>query len=82
MTYALNIPQERFIIAARRALDMSRAELAKEAGVSVSMLGDWETGKHEPHFNNRKAVMRVLGARGVQFLVDADGLIQGLRWPT
>jgi DNA-binding transcriptional regulator YiaG len=75
------IPEGRFIVAARRVLKFSRAEFALEAGVSVGMLGDWETGKREPIHNNKQAVLRALEGRGIEFLRE-DGEIVGLRWPT
>jgi DNA-binding transcriptional regulator YiaG len=74
------IPQGRYITAARAVLGLSRAELAGLAKVSISTLHAWETAKHSPVHNNRKAVLNVLEARGIGFLFNG-AIIVGLTWP-
>lgn len=77
---ALSLPPERFIVAARKALGWSRAELSCRAQVSVGTLSDFETGKRHPIPNNFRSIVRALGAARIDFLL-ADEEIIGVRWP-
>jgi transcriptional regulator with XRE-family HTH domain len=74
------IPQGRFFVAARKALGLSRAELARHAGISASTLADFETGKRKITRHNFAAICRALHDEGIQFAVTDDAIV-GLRWP-
>lgn len=61
--------------AARAWLDLSQAELAASAGVSLSTVRDFEKGRRVPIGNNLNAMKRSLEASGIEFLEN------GLRHP-
>lgn len=71
----------RWVVVARAALGWSRAELARRAGISTTSLGDFETNKRTPMHNNFRAVMRALGSAGVEFALDENDAVIGVRWP-
>ena len=75
------IPQERYLVAARKALGWSQRELASRAGVATATLADFERGARRPMRNNFRALCRALGDAGIEFLVDGD-VIHGVRWPS
>ncbi|MBK9032173.1 MAG: helix-turn-helix domain-containing protein [Myxococcales bacterium] len=61
--------------AARALLAWSQKELAKEAGVAVSTVADFERGQRTPVPNNAMALRRALEAAQIQFL--PSGAIAG-----
>ena len=74
------IPQQRFFVAARKALRWSQGDLATASGVSKSTIADFERGKRQLMRNNFMAICRVFGQAGVDFALD-DEKIVGVRWP-
>lgn len=53
--------------AARGWLDISQAQLAEAAGVSLSTVRDFEKGRRVPIGNNLSAMIRVLEGNGIRF---------------
>jgi DNA-binding transcriptional regulator YiaG len=51
--------------AARGWLDISQAELAEAAGVSLSTVRDFEKGRRVPIGNNMMALTKALEAQGI-----------------
>jgi DNA-binding transcriptional regulator YiaG len=65
--------------AARGWLSLSQDELATLAGVSLSTIRDFETGRRKPITNNLDAMKRALETRGIRFL--ASGIeFTGIDW--
>ena len=62
--------------AARAWLDWSQAELAKAAGVGLSTVKDFETGKRAPIASNRKAIEAALAQEGFGFSFVLDDDVQ------
>jgi len=54
--------------AARAWLDWSQEELAAKAKVSLSMVRDFENGRHEPIANNLAAIRAALETAGISFV--------------
>jgi DNA-binding XRE family transcriptional regulator len=59
--------------AARAWLDMSQAELAKAAGVGLSTVKDFESGKRAPIQATQTAMRAVLERAGIGFPFALDG---------
>lgn len=53
--------------AARGWLDLSQAQLAEAAGVSLSTVRDFEKGRRIPIGNNLSAMKRALEGAGINF---------------
>lgn len=53
---------------ARGLIEWSQTKLANSAGLSLSTVRDFETGKRQPMANNLKAMMAAFDAAGVVFL--------------
>ncbi len=53
--------------AARGWLDISQAELAEAAGMSLSTVRDFEKGRRVPIGNNLTAMRTALEKRGIEF---------------
>lgn len=62
-------PQSR---AARGLLNWSQDRLAREAGISLSTIRDFELGKRKPMPANARAIRQSLEAAGVE-LIDENG---------
>ena len=60
--------------AARAWLDMTQHELAVRAGVSISMIRDFESGQRQPIKNNLLAIKTVFNQEGIYCLSDGTGL--------
>lgn len=61
--------------AARALLTWSQQELAKEAGIAVSTVADFERGQRTPTSNNLSAIRTALEKQGVTFL--SGGAVRG-----
>jgi transcriptional regulator with XRE-family HTH domain len=59
--------------AARGLLDWSQTDLAIKAGVSLSTIRDFETGKRTPIANNLAAMQRAMEDAGIQFIPENGG---------
>jgi DNA-binding transcriptional regulator YiaG len=59
--------------AARAWLDMSQDELAKAAGVGLSTVKDFESGKRTPIQSTQTAMRAVLERAGIGFPFALDG---------
>jgi DNA-binding XRE family transcriptional regulator len=66
------------ILAARAMLEMTRADLAAKVGLSVTGLGNIETGISDPKVSTMEAIQTALEASGVVF-IPADTLGPGVR---
>jgi transcriptional regulator with XRE-family HTH domain len=64
--------------AARGLIDLSQTKLAEAAGISLSTVRDFETGKRTPTANNLAAIKRALEEQGVIF-IDTNGEGSGVR---
>jgi transcriptional regulator with XRE-family HTH domain len=53
--------------AARGLLDWTQATLAEKAGVSLSTVRGFETGRHAPIGSNLSAIARAFESAGVEF---------------
>jgi DNA-binding XRE family transcriptional regulator len=53
--------------AARGWLDWTQNDLAKQAGVSLSTIRDFEKGRRKPMTNNIKAIEAALATAGITF---------------
>ena len=60
--------------AARAWLDMTQHELAVRAGVSISMIRDFESGQRQPIKNNLLAIETVFDQEGIYCLSNGSGL--------
>ena len=63
----LFIPVPRQVKAARALLAWTQGELAKEAGIAVSTLADFERGERTPVTNNALAIAGALERHGIVF---------------
>jgi transcriptional regulator with XRE-family HTH domain len=63
--------------AARGLLDWTQDELATAAGVGLSTVRDFESGRREPIRNNLAAMHRAFEAAGIEFL---NGNAPGVRF--
>jgi transcriptional regulator with XRE-family HTH domain len=54
-------------------LDWSQTDLAARAGVSLSTVRDFETGKRTPIANNLSAMQKAMEEAGVQFIPENGG---------
>jgi transcriptional regulator with XRE-family HTH domain len=61
--------------AARAALNMSQRDLARQAGIGLSAVVDFENGNRTPRPISRRAIRSALEAAGAFFCVKADGSI-------
>ena len=59
--------------AARGLLDWSQTDLAEKAGVSLSTVRDFETGKRTPIGNNIAAMQKAMENAGVEFIPENGG---------
>ncbi|MFK8034901.1 MAG: multiprotein-bridging factor 1 family protein [Hyphomicrobiales bacterium] len=59
---------------ARGMLDWSQARLAKEAGVSLSTVRDFEKGRHLPQPRNMLTLVEVMEAAGITFTRGGDNI--------
>jgi transcriptional regulator with XRE-family HTH domain len=59
--------------AARGLLDWSQTDLATKAGISLSTVRDFETGKRSPIANNLAAMRKALEAAGIEFIPENGG---------
>lgn len=66
------------ILAARAMLEMTRAELAAKVGLSVTGLGNIETGLSDPKVSTMEAIQIALEASGVVF-IPSDAMGPGVR---
>lgn len=64
--------------AARGWLGWSQAELAAQAGVSLSAVRDFEKGRHTPIRNNLAAMARAFAGAGIQMIFSDDGKPTGI----
>jgi transcriptional regulator with XRE-family HTH domain len=58
---------------ARGILDWTQERLAKEAGVSLSTVKDFEAGRRKPIGNNLAALRRALEDGGIEFIPENGG---------
>lgn len=49
------------IVAKRKAKDMTQADLANAAGISLASLGGYESAKREPHMSQAHRLAKALG---------------------
>jgi transcriptional regulator with XRE-family HTH domain len=61
-------------LAARAMLRLSRADVAKMAGVSVPTVVEFEVGRRRTFFRSIDLIRRVLEAAGVEFIEDGAGV--------
>ena len=60
-------------------LGWSQGELAEAAGVSRTLLVEFERGARTPHRNNLDAMRRAMEAAGIEF-IDENGGGAGIRF--
>ncbi|MDE2465180.1 MAG: helix-turn-helix transcriptional regulator [Alphaproteobacteria bacterium] len=60
-------------------LGWSQSELAEAAGVSRTLLVEFERGARTPHRNNLDAMRRAMEAAGIEF-IDENGGGAGVRF--
>ncbi len=70
----------RLFHAARALLGWTQARVAGEAGVSTAAVTALEVGRRGPRGGSVAAITATLERAGVQFVVAADGLGQGVRY--
>ena len=58
---------------ARAMLGWSQSELAEAAGVSRTLLVEFERGARTPHRNNLDAMPRAMEAAGIEFINESGG---------
>lgn len=56
------------ILGARAMLEMTRAELASKVGLSVTGLGNIETGLSDPRASTLEAIQDALEVAGIEFI--------------
>ena len=66
--------------AARAWLNLSQDELATAAGVGLSTIRSFESGKRTPIGNNQAAIRAVLEKRGIGFSMPVDGKPCGITY--
>lgn len=59
--------------AARALLDLKQAKAAELAGISISTLRDFETGKRIPHQSNMEAIQAAYEMSGIEFIAENGG---------
>ena len=64
--------------AARALLEWSRGDLAKQSGVSLAALADFEAGKRQPYDRTLEDIRAALESAGVIF-VESNGEGPGVR---
>jgi DNA-binding transcriptional regulator YiaG len=77
---APDTPQWRYVKAARVAVGLTQKALADRAKVAVTTVQNWESGERWPIKANRRAILDVLSAEGVDFLYDGQS-VHGVCWP-
>ncbi|MCP5083913.1 MAG: helix-turn-helix transcriptional regulator [Alphaproteobacteria bacterium] len=64
--------------AARALLSWSQTDLADAAGLGLSTIKDYESGRRKPHNRNLSKIDSAFSERGIEFLSAQDGS-QGVR---
>ena len=64
--------------AARALLSWSQTDLADAAGLGLSTIKDYESGRRKPHNRNLSKIDTAFSERGIEFLSEQDGS-QGVR---
>ncbi|MBD2344179.1 helix-turn-helix domain-containing protein [Anabaena subtropica] len=62
----------------RESADLTQPQLSQRMGVGIRIIGDWESGKKIPRFDNAVALARELGVSlktlAKSFRVDVEGI--------
>ncbi|MEM7426298.1 MAG: helix-turn-helix transcriptional regulator [Pseudomonadota bacterium] len=59
--------------AARALLSWSQTDLADAAGLGLSTIKDYESGRRKPHARNLSKIDEAFTAKGIEFLNGNDG---------
>ncbi len=59
--------------AARALLSWSQTDLADAAGLGLSTIKDYESGRRKPHARNLTKIDGAFTDKGIEFLSDNDG---------
>ena len=59
--------------AARALLSWSQTDLADAAGLGLSTIKDYESGRRKPHSRNLGKIDHAFSDKGIEFLNDQDG---------
>lgn len=73
------LPSPRLLAAARMLANVTQAELAELAGVSVSAVRRLEVGDTDARARTVEAFAKTMAALGVEIFVDQAGSLEGLR---
>ena len=66
--------------AARGKVDWSQSDLAREAGVSISTVRDFEAGRRKPIQNNMQSMEKSFTDSGIRFFNNSETRLQGIEW--
>ncbi len=62
----------------REGADLTQPQLSQRMGVGIRIIGDWESGKKIPRFDNAVALARELGVSlktlAKAFRIDVEGI--------
>ncbi|MFN6499792.1 MAG: helix-turn-helix domain-containing protein [Nostoc sp. DedQUE01] len=62
----------------RESADLTQPQLSQRMGVGIRIIGDWESGKKIPRFDNAVALARELGVSlktlAKAFRIDVEGI--------